>query len=305
MESSQFYSSIIISIVLYISGGFGNTISIIIFTNKEFIKQPSTVYLIGTFSANIIHIILVPAMMLISLWQLNVVNCKIFFGSVVILSELEAWLLTMCSVDRLITVMLPHKFLFKNTSKFQLRAIGLMFIIILVLITPFMFHYNTDINTQNKTLCSFPHETDLLWAFFYFKTQFLLFRAVLPFSIMIISSIVTVWKIVKNKNRLNMVRNHNNKKEIQLAKSLVAMDLFFIAFRLPLIFYVSGNRNDVDRIIFSFEYSLIMAVGSLNNAFLFLVFIIFNKVYRDLFFKYMRCKNNKVASIETVRAKKR
>jgi hypothetical protein len=47
-----------------------------------------------------------------------------------------------------------------------------------------------------------------------------------------------------------------------------------------------------------------MAVGSLNNAFLFVVFIIFNKVYHDLFFKYMRCKNNKVASIETLRMKK-
>ena len=59
----------------------------------------------------------------------------------------------------------------------------------------------------------------------YFKYEHNLVRIVIPFSIMIASSIMIVWKMKKNKLNTR-TQNQENKNEIQLAKALIAMDIF-------------------------------------------------------------------------------
>ncbi len=278
-----------ISVVFLIIGGFGNTISIIIFNNKEFKTEPTTTYLMCSCVFNIITIIYLPIMITPSLWVVDTINCKIYGGLVVWIVEVQAWIVALCSFDRLITVLYPHKFMFKNKLRFQLGSIITIVIVILVLICPFMYFYNAELNVRNQTVCSFPNEPT--WILVYFKFQLILFRTLLPFAIMIISSVTIVYKLCKMKAKF--YRNSVFKREIQLAKSLVAMDIFFIIFRLPTMFYVIFNNND-NRLVYSFIYSIFVSLGTINNVFIFIIFIEFNKVYRDIFIKYMKYPCNKI-----------
>jgi hypothetical protein len=295
MEKAQLYFSIIISGLFFIIGLFGNVISIIIFDNKEFKTQPITVYLKCTCFMNIITIMYLPIMIMPTIWTINENTCKIMGGLMIFIIEVQAWIVALCSFDRLITVLVPYRFLFKNKLKFQLGSIATMIIILFILIIPFIFSYNLVIDAKNETICSFPIDQESIWVMNYFKVQFFLFRAALPFTIMFISSIVIVWKMCTNKSKL--IRNTNHKREIQLAKSLVVMDFFFITLRLPVVFTVLLKTNDDYRIMYNYVYSIFTSISTMNNVFLFILFIVCNKLYHDLFFKYMGCKSNKIANL--------
>jgi hypothetical protein len=292
MDSFQFYCTTIICSVFVIFGGFGNIISIVIFKTKEFKGQTITVYLISACLMNIVTILHLPVMMVSSEWIISTTSCKLFGGFFILITEFQAWITAMGSFDRLITVMMPFKYLFKNKLKFQLSAMASVLGIIFCMIFPYMYFYGVETKIDNTTRCALPPGPQFSWILPYFKFQTILFRYVLPFLIMIISSILIVWKVRRLKSKLkNKSRNTNHRREIQLAKSLVASDIFFIIFRLPVMLYlVSYTKND-DRLIYNYTFSLLLALATVNNVFIFVVLSVFNKVYRDVFFRFFRFRS--------------
>jgi hypothetical protein len=66
--------------------------------------------------------------------------------------------------------------------------------------------------------------------------------------------------------------------------------MFFILFRLPMLFYLLTQRSYGESVIFSLEYSIYLAIGLINNVLIFVTMMMFNKIYRKLFFEYIRFK---------------
>ena len=62
-----------------------------------------------------------------------------------------------------------------------------------------------------------------------------------------------------------------------------------IIFRLPMIFYVLFTGNGDDKIVFSLTYSLFQTIGHSYNFFFFLIMLIFNKIFSQLFLEYCPC----------------
>ena len=285
MLSQQIIFAIIISTIYIIVGLFGNIVSIIIFRSKQFKKHSTSFYVIIICVINIITLFVFPYGLMPTLFDINQINCQLYLFIVSFISQIQPWPLVFCSLDRLTTVLTPHKLHFKTKITFQTVTMILMVIIVIALMFPSTYFYTTEKNNLNQTVCSFPTSSNSAWIRNYFKFEHNLVRIVIPFTIMIASSIVIVWKMKKKK--LNIpTQNHENKNEIQLAKAMIAMDIFFIIFRIPMM--LNLFLNDIQ--IYSFVFGILMSIGVLNNVFLFVIFYLFNKIYRDNFKKYIYCK---------------
>ena len=74
--------------------------------------------------------------------------------------------------------------------------------------------------------------------------------------------------------------------EIQIGKSLIVSDLLLIVFRMPVLVFWFVKSGE----IFSFLFTLILTLSYTYYAFMFVLFLISNKIYLDLFLFHLRCK---------------
>jgi hypothetical protein len=300
MDTIQFYFATISTTLWIAIGSIGNIFSIIIFNSKEFNRDSTANYFIFASIMNIIAIFHLPLLMFPSIWLPTTISCMIMLGFKVLITQMHSWIVAFCSLDRVITVMAPHKFLFKNKLKFQIGMIVVVLLMIGVSFIPMVYPYQTAISektSDNQTRCSFLFKKEFNWAIFYYKIQYILFTAVLPFFIMITSSfliVLTLWKSknkvsCNNRDSINNNSKRHNVREIQLAKSLVTMDFFFILFKLPMLLYLMVMSNeDGSREFYSFTYQLLLFISSTNIVCIFIIFFIFNKLYRTILIRYVK-----------------
>lgn len=285
MDLFQHYILVGVCVGFLIIGSFGNIISIVIFTRKEFIKQPTTFYLIISNIINLITILYLPFIVMPKIWTIllaETISCQLFCGFMLVLGEMQSWVYSMCSLDRCITTVAPYKFHFKNKSKFQLTLLFLFILIIILLCVPFLYYYREfKLESGNQTVCLFPQSIELNWVIIYFKVQFGLFRTILPFIITISASLITVFKLCSSKLNLNVRDRNDMNREIQFAKTLIIMDILFVVFRIPTAVNIFFQFNML--FAYTFLYSIFALLGVFHNVFIFLIFIIFNKIYRQLF----------------------
>ena len=268
----------------------GNIISIGIFRLKEFKKQPISFYLIASCLMNLVTIIYLPIMFLAPIWVTNDLTCKLYPGGFGLVVKIQAWLMALASFDRLITTMKPHSFGYKNNFSFKFSAVAIIILAICGVSFPEVYYLEAVVSQYNSTACTYPLKLDLIWIFYYYKIEYLLIRVVLPFLIMIVSTIIITWKMYRTKRK--SVFNRNYKKEKNLFKSLLAFDLFFILFPIPMLVYLMVNNNS-EKFFSSLTYALLLATGLISNVFFFLIMIVFDKVYRKIFRELMICKYGK------------
>jgi len=289
MDSFRFYLLCSLTIVFIIIGCFGNIISIIIFLKKEFITQSTTFYLIICSIINIITVLNLPVIVFPEIWNDSTILCKILGGFTLILFQIQSWLYVLCSVDRCLTTIAPGKFLWKNKMIFQ-TATSLMciFVIILISAPPIYFYEKTIVISSNVTysVCSFPNS--VTWAFPYFQYQFVFLRIIIPFTITIIASFLTIYKLCASKRKMGKSEWKNMRREIQFSRALIIMDILFIVFRIPSIVNII-ETNSVTY-IYAFIHAFYIFLGTVHNAFLFLIFIVFNRIYRKLLKQIMCCR---------------
>jgi hypothetical protein len=57
-------------------------------------------------------------------------SCKFFVGLSLVVCEIQSFTIAICSIDRLITVLAPFKYLSKNKMKFQIPLVVILSIVI-------------------------------------------------------------------------------------------------------------------------------------------------------------------------------
>jgi hypothetical protein len=108
-------------------------------------------------------------------------SCKFFVGLSLVVCEIQSFTIAICSIDRLITVFAPFKYLSKNKMKFQVPLVVILSIVIIGLVIPAVYLYDKETTSDNQTLRAFSNEPKLIWAFNYFKIQLILFRTIIDF----------------------------------------------------------------------------------------------------------------------------
>ena len=285
MDDIQFQFSVIISPIQFLCGLFSSIISIIVFNKSELKNQSTKSYLIITCIINIVTVTYLPFAIIPAIWNINDLDCKIYIALSLLIAQIQPWVLALSSLDRLVFIVLPTRYLFRKKIIFQIGICTAALLLIVITITPCVYYYNALTDTNNQTLCSFPTDVNLKWVLNYFKIQFFLFRITIPCCIMIASNIIVLWKIYKRE--LRIILNPRSKTTMSLAKSLVGMDLIFILTKIPMLFYLLLTNNGPDKIIYNFTYSLFVIISLSYNYLYFLFLIILNKIYRVTFLKYV------------------
>ena len=281
------YTIIFVSSFYIIVGYFGNIVTIIIFRQKEFQKQSISVYFICASIINLVLITYLPWTLVPNLWTISSIACKIFFEIQISVIEIQSWILAIFSFDRLIMVMVPYKLLFRKKLKFQLATVIIISIILIVAFFPYLYFYDIEQNSQNITMCLLSPASPS-WVWFYGKLNYTLLRAIIPFSIMIISSILIFWKVFNNKRKLRGV-DASFQKEYQMAICLILVDIFFLLARLPNSVYSLLYKQEDGSIIYTKFCAIFSIIGTGHSVFEFIIFICFNKVYRNLFLSCILC----------------
>ena len=143
MEYIKYNFAIISCAVFMPIGVIGNIISIVIFSHSDFKKQAITTYLIIISIINIANIFQMPNQLMLHFWtgisDFNLA-CKLSTTVFMITKQSDTWVLCLSSVDRMVTVIAPMKFQFKDTKKFQLVSIILVSLINAVADFPILYY---------------------------------------------------------------------------------------------------------------------------------------------------------------------
>jgi hypothetical protein len=91
LNLSQFFFITTVNIIYYIIGGYGNIISLIIFNNNEFKKQPATFYLNAACIMNLVTILYSTVMFLAPIWQITSATCKLYQWLIGFITRFQAW----------------------------------------------------------------------------------------------------------------------------------------------------------------------------------------------------------------------
>ena len=285
MEDIKYRFSVISCAVFIPIGFIGNIISIVIFGHSQFRKQPIATYLIIVSIINIISLFQLPNQLMLRYWT-GITDwnsaCKISTGIFMITKQANNWILSLSSVDRMVTVIAPMKFQFKDTKTFQIVCVILVCAINAVADFPIIYSIKNYVLSYNVSMCSLPLEPNYFWFTQYAQINLTIFGSGMPFVIMITSSVLIVWTLLKSKSKFS--RDKSFQKEFNLTVSLVLMDAFFIITALPMNIYAHISFPD------PFVYQILYLLSNFHNIFLFVLFTICNKLYKAILYKlFPRC----------------
>ena len=97
---------------------------------------------------------------------------------------------------------------------------------ILLLVSPSVYYQNVDI-LNNQTSCSIKAGSE--WILVYFKIKCVLFRTILPFLLIVISSIIITLKMRNRRFSINQNNPYSN-NNIEFSKTLILTGFFWLFF---------------------------------------------------------------------------
>jgi hypothetical protein len=213
--------------------------------------------------------------------------CKFYQLCNFALDALGAWCLVYISVEKFINIAFYSKrFKFKRTKNQ---------IIFLILLCFFTIIYNINVlfsvdilvfsdNSSSSSFC-FPIDNEQALILSYMDLVKLI---ILPFSLMIIFSILLILSIFKSRNRVNINDSIRERKrlfkDIRFSISLISMNLLFILLNLPLgiLSFFTKDYLTFGELYVAFGYIYYLA-SSINFYLIFLTNSLFRKEFLILF----------------------
>ena len=285
--------------IIAIVGAAANLISFKIFSNKKFEKTIFSSYFRFITLADTFTLILPLNKFLelnlnIYIQNMSEYLCKYRMYMTYVIPPISGWTLALISLDRLISIVKPTKFLFRKSRIFQFMLCGSILAFNFVFYLPILFASKFKIDDQqtdyenisNKTVyfCEFNSINYLYWMD--------LFNSVLiPFTFMLTFTIFTLRALFKSRNKANKhhqnqnkrrskkkkkkVKNNTNKNDLKFAITSVTLNLIFLILNIPFCLYVVIYEyikvkidHDMDSLIFSitllFYYSNFLSVFFIN-----------------------------------------
>jgi hypothetical protein len=267
----------------------GNSFTCYIFTAKSFRRVSMFFYLaIGT---------VVNILMLLTIWPVsaakdlfkfhsNLFSCKFFTFITFFLSEISPWMITLGSLDRLISVKYLRRFQFRNKLKYQIGIVFIIAISIALLNLPILLYITIGLNRANQTRCGLEIHNLYIGQFLIIKTDII--ALFFPFVLMLFSTITIGQHLIANKKKISINRN-KFQKELQYVKTVVSMDFFFFITNAPAIFkgiiqiitYLTGGYPPlINDIWFKLIADTLLAIFFAADFF---VYYACNKLFRKYF----------------------
>ncbi len=276
-KALRFFLDIIYPPLLLLFSLVGNTIVLAIYSTKYFRYLPSRniwrlISLVDIFCALQILKYFIDNLFGIKLYLISPLACKLIsYASH--LGAVSAWLHAYLAIDLFGSIILPT--LIKRIRRFQHITITAIVLFNLVFYTQRFVYMDLGIE-NNKTFCM---ELEAFrWSFEAFLWVDLVNCALLPFSLMLLSSILLIFTIFRSRSRLNMSQStairRKLAREIKFSVTLVVINFVFLALYLPI--HVLFVANASSELWFSILDDLYYSSYAIN----FLVLVLFNSIFR-------------------------
>ncbi len=294
-------SNIQITIVFYVSiflsatGLILNLIGIIVFNTKSFKKKSIGLYnriiivvnncaiIIGCLSYTPLYFYQNPF-----LWSLA--SCKILHFLQHSFTVLSSLLDMMITFDRMIRISFPRRFEIIKKHK-SIIFIAFVFFILSFGLNAICFQYKiqetilSDTSLRNQTNVTVTLSCIADYSILLSKNIItIIFRILLPFTVMIVSDIILIYKLKKEKGE------RYSKKEKSFSHTVLALSSLFLVSHLPfgtLLIYQTilefRDTNYKRDFSISLLYGLSVMITAYNYVFPTLVNLIFNKLFREEF----------------------
>ena len=279
------YLNLITPIVVTTIGLVGNSLVLIILSNVKFRKISFFRYLIVMTVVDLFNLILCWPDYHRDFFKVNFsgVICKLYEYFAYVMYQLSPWIMVLSTLDRLIAVKFPTRFQFRNSIKFQIAAIGTLFLSLLLIDFPLLIL--EDVFLQfNQSKCNIVGTQNGV----VMVTVNIFFSTFIPFIIIITSTCIIVKQLINQRKQWEQ-NKQDFSKEFKLAKTFIAIGSFYLVCYLPfnlggLSYYLSSNSQ--------FYWTILTdALNSLNYVYSscdFFVIFASNRIFRKYFFSSFR-----------------
>ena len=290
--------------VVLIMGSIGNVFSFIIFSRDKFRKTSFSLYfrvLAFSDSFTLLYIINdIPNVLYgQDLQNKSYFWCKTFRYWLYSIAPVSGWLLVVISLDRMLSIIRPNKFLFLKKKQTQATiccvnlAFNLIFYIPLIVYKDYQAQEN--LNSSNSTEIIFKcvnleEEKIVDWLDLFNST-------ILPFLIMAISTSVTVTKLFKSRSKTTAEAKPNTKlkqRDTKFAITSVALNLFFFVFNLPVcVLYLLADFIYIEDVDYVLIFCVTLITYYLNFGVVFYVNLVTNSMFRSELLLFLRLRKAK------------
>ena len=248
LESADQYFKTIIPIIIFTTGLIGNPIVFYILTRPNFIKEPTFRYFLITEVVDSIGMFGILFVSLLS-WTSTTgtaLFCKITQYCMYVLYSFYPCISSLISFDRLIHIKFTNELEFRKKFKYQALAVISIFIFTLLTNVPF-FIYIEHVNKTNQTYTKNCYIVNHQIGYNLYLVN-IIFLHGFPFMMNLLCVFFTLRHMIITKNRIlpNQAVYDNYNREIQIIKSVLAMDIWYVVCYVPLYFlYFFEHRNAI------------------------------------------------------------
>ena len=281
-----FFLKYIFPLLILAFGLIGNTLGLIVLKKKDLSNigpKNTYMYLFVTDSFYLLQIIVV-IFQYGSSYNLQIISnlsCKMWNFFNYSLASVSSWLIVYISAERCVSLLKPAwRFTFRKKS-IQLAWFIFVIVACLLYYIPVGIYYKGFPLTDNSTtpvICDFV-DADAINLISYMD---LVLRVLLPFFLMIISSLTLAYSLLKSRQRIvkNFLTEEEQtfKKEIKLAASSIGLNLIYIVTQLPVSITIFGSQY-YSSAVYIFTYYLFYASYSVN----FYIVLATNSLFRAKF----------------------
>jgi hypothetical protein len=239
--------------------------------------------------------------------------CRLFF-IINCISSTSSWTTAAISIDRLMNVKYPAKFIVHNKKWFQvLVCFALLIKDFLVysqlyfepLVKDYEYPYSSDsLNSTNETVtiskyCAFPTYFDtliLIWVDF-------INAIFIPFFIMITCTLIIVKVLFQSRRSIsdNNNQEERRKRDRRFAINAISINIIFFLTALPLTifnFYFFYFSLDYQMYFTSFISNTFYALYYLNFGSSFYINFWVNYIFREEFLNLIRCNRSRISGAD-------
>lgn len=212
----------------------------------------------------------------------------------------SSWLVTYISIDRLLIIKFSRLKLFSK-KKFQLTVIAFVFVFNYAYYSAVPVFTNLNIYNSTNLETNLTSETKVCLSktesFLYLMS--LIHATIIPFVIMIMSTIFLIIYILKSRFKLFKTKRRSDKskiqKDIQFGFTSISLNFLFIIFNLPL-----GINNALSLNLSSYALMTIRYLYLISYAINFYVLVMFNYIFRRHFLIMFKLARNNYNQSNTI-----
>jgi len=277
------YAQLVISLV-------GTILGIVIFSRKKLNKFPmrrTHQWLLATDAFYVAKIAIQNTFAHTSIGKLKYLSsfaCKFYIYTNFLICPISSWLLVVISAERCIGIVFGKRIKIFENRKFEFLLIALVIIYNFLINIPFYLYQDiqqsfTNNTDSNETQIDFDCEFSSIEQIQAFYLMDMINSTLVPYAIMLVSSIVLIVFVIKSRMRIHDSANSKEKKslvkEIRFGMTIFFLNFFFVTLNLPICV-----ANYVDTLS-DFMYELIGYIYMMSFCINFYILAVLNNIIRE------------------------